>query len=211
MTETKLRKATTSTGQLEESLRGRSQGQVSVQSVSSRTVETVIDHYPFLDQKIVYGRLSYQEESEYTSGRTVPIDFEFRTDSNLFLTEIQIDISSIDSVTAQLAEASSSELNIYRNLHAPEDALWDFLMTADRVLEITVLEEGEEVRYDDIEGVNQEDVVGTYAIENASVGFVEGEHEIYVKYRGGGLQIETDWEHGREYILQIFEREVLSE
>jgi hypothetical protein len=211
MAETNLRKASASSGRLEDSLRGGSRGQVSIESVDSRTIDPMIDPYPFPNQKIVYGRLSYEEESEYTSGRTIPIDFEFRTGSNLFLTEVQTDVASIDSITTQFVEATSDALKIYRNLHAPEDALWDFLMTADRVLEISVLDDGEETRYDEIEGVDRADVVGQYSIEKAAVGFVEQGHEIFVKYRDGSLQVETEWEHGREYIIQIFEREVLSE
>lgn len=211
MAETNLRKASASTDRLEDSLRGGSQGQVSIDSVSSRTVEPMVKQYPFATQEIIQGRLIYEEESEYTAGRTIPIDFEFRTGSSLFLTEVQTDISSIDSVATQLAEAASSDLKVYRNLHAPEDALWDFLLTADRILEITVLDEGQEVPYNEVDGVDQEEVVREYAIENASVGFVEDGHEIFVEYRGGSLQVETDWEQGREYIIQIFEREVLSE
>lgn len=211
MAQTNLRKAHASTDQIEDSIRGGSQDQVTIQSVTSTTVEAIINQYPFPNQEIIRGRLSYEEESEYTSGRTIPVDFEFRTDSGLFLIDIKTDIASIDSVTTQLAEATSHALKIYRNLHAPEDALWDFIMAADRILEIKVLNDGEEVRYSEIEGVNQEDVVGKYAIENASVGFVNQGYEVFVKYRGGSIQVETEWEKGREYIIQMFEREVFSE
>jgi len=210
MAETNLRKASASTEHLEDSLRGGSQGQISIDAVDSKVVEPLVDQYPFASQEIVRGQLTYEEESEYTAGRTIPINFEFRTGSNLFLTEVQTDISSIDSVTTQLVEATSNVLTVYRNLHAPEDALWDFLTTADRILEITVLDEGEEVQYDEVDGVARADVVGEYAIENASVGFVKEGNEIFVKYRSGSLQIETEWDSGREYIIQLFEREVLS-
>ncbi|NGM68787.1 hypothetical protein G6M89_07155 [Natronolimnobius sp. AArcel1] len=211
MAETNLRKASASTDRLEDSLRGVSKGQVSIKSVDSKTVEPIVEQYPFRTQDIILGRLSYKEESNYTSGRTIPVDFQFRTGSNLFLTEVQTDIPSLDLVTTQFTEATSRALKIYRNLHAPEDALWDFLMIADRILEITVLDQGEEVRYEDVDGVDREDVVGGYAIESASVGFVEKGNEIFVEYRGGSIQVESEWELGREYIVQTFEREVLSE
>lgn len=210
MVETNLRKASASTDRLEDSLRREAQGPISIESVNSKTVEPMVDRYPFYSQNIIWGEISYEEESKYTPGRSIRVDFEFREDSNLLLLEMSTDISSIEWVTTEFVDATSNALKIYRNLHVPEDALWDFLMTADRILEITVLDQGEEVRYDEVEGITREDVVGQYAIENASVGFVEEDHEIFVKYRGGSLQIETDWEKGPEYIIQIFEREVLS-
>lgn len=211
MSKTNLRKMTASTKHLEDSLCGGVQNRISVESIDSYTVEPIVDQYPFNGQKIIKGTLSYEEESTHTSGRTITIDFEFREESDLFLTKFYTDVSSPDSITTRLAEAAPSQIKVYRNLHVPEDALWDFLMGADRILEITVLDQGEEVQYDEVDGVAKEDVIGEYSIEEASVGFTEEDHNIFVRYRDGSLQIETDWERGREYIIQTFEREVIAE
>ena len=170
----------------------------------------MVEEYPFPEQDLIVGRLSYEEESAYTAGRTIPVDFEYRAESNLFLTEVQTDVSSIDSIITQFGRATSDALQVYRNLHAAEDALWDFLMSADRILEITVLDDGKEVPYDEVEDCSIEEVVGEYAIESASVGYSERGNDIFVKYHGGGLQVETNWEDGREYVIQLFEREVLA-
>jgi len=210
MTETNLRKANATIGHIEDSLPEDSSGQITVKEVSSITADPVVDQYPFSGQQIIQGTISYVEPSTYTDGRTVSINFELRTDSSLFLTDVATDSISIESAISEFMQATGESISIYRNLHAAEDALWEFLMTADRVLEITVLDHGEEVGYTEIEGIDVDDVIGEFAIENASVGFVEDGNEIFVEYRGGSLQIETDWPDGREFIIQTFEKEVLS-
>lgn len=210
MTETTLRKVSAPSDKIEDSLRGGSQDQISIESVEELTVDPMIDAYPFSNQKIIRGNLVYEEASTYTEGRGIPVDFEFRAGSKLLLIKLYADVSTINPIITQLAEATSGEISVYRNLHAPEDALWRFLMTAERVVNITVLDQGEEVRYDDIDDVSREDVIGEYAIEEALVGFVKGANEILVRYRDGSLQIETNWKRGHEYIIQVFEREVLS-
>lgn len=211
MPETKLRKASASEETLEALRQGASEGQLAIKSANSNPVEPIIDRYPFENQEIITGELSYEEESEITIGRTIHIDYELRTGSNLFLIEFNTDIDSINPIIDQLVGVTSDAVTIYRNLHAPEDALWDFLMAADRVLQLKVLDGGKEIPYDEVEGVDTADVIGEYAIENAAVGFVKNNKEIYVEYRDGSLQVETDWDEGREYIIQTFEREVLGD
>jgi hypothetical protein len=78
------------------------------------------------------------------------------------------------------------------------------------VIEITVLVDGDEVPYTEVKDVPTEDVVGEYAIGKAEVGFEHQGEQILVSYRDGSLQIESDWDQGREYIIQLFEREVLA-
>ncbi|WP_158055876.1 hypothetical protein [Halorussus halophilus] len=152
----------------------------------------------------------YDEPSQYTPGRDIELNFEYRDGSELFILELQTDVESVDQIAQHIADAIPQGFTIYRNLHAPEDALWTFLGQADSIIEIHVLEGGQEVPYREIEGVSREAVIGNYTIENAEVGFVVDEHQIVVRYQQGGLQIESDWPDGREYIIQLFEREVLT-
>lgn len=209
MAVTNLRRATAQGNELERALSGISANEITIQSVKSAPVEPLIEKYPF-DQYSYKGTFTYQETSNYTSGRTISVDFEFRDESGLFLIELKTDVPSVDAITNSLANAIPQNITVYRNLHAAEDALWDFLEQADRIIDIKVLKEGKELSYNDVEGETVEDVIGNYAIERAQVGFNYQDQQIVVDYRQGELQIESNWEEAREYIIQLFEREVLA-
>lgn len=180
-----------------------------------RAVEPMFNEYPFEQEKIV-ADLIYSEPSTYTSGREISLDLQYRTGSRLLVLEVQTDLS-LNSVFSELTQNAGTSDQIYHSLHAPEDQLWSFIKEADRTLEIRVLDEGREVPYREVEESLVDEVVGEYAIEYAQVGFVIEEedsnvsHDIVVTYDSGRLQIETDWEDGPEYILQVFEAEVLAD
>ncbi len=204
-----LRRADTAKSSLAERLPELSTARLSLQSITSQSVEPLHDDYPF-SQQSYQGTIVYDEPSQYTPGRDIELNFEYRDGSELFILELQTDVESVDQIAQHIADAIPQGFTIYRNLHAPEDALWTFLGQADSIIEIHVLEGGQEVPYREIEGVSREAVIGNYTIENAEVGFVVDEHQIVVRYQQGGLQIESDWPDGREYIIQLFEREVLT-
>jgi hypothetical protein len=204
-----LRRADTVESTLAERLESLSTTRFTVQSISSRSVDPLCENYPFT-QTVHRGTLIYDEQSTYTPGREIEIDFEYRDGSGLFILELNTDVSSVDKLAQAVSDAIPEQFTVYRNLHAPEDALWDFLSQSDSIIDIQVLVEGREVSYDEIEGIDREDVIGEYAIESAEVGFVIDGHEIVVRYHGGDLQIETDWVDGPEYIIQVFERDVLA-
>ncbi|MFY4811610.1 hypothetical protein ACOJIV_02735 [Haloarcula sp. AONF1] len=194
---------------LAERLKNASTSRFAVQSVSSHPVEVLCDDYPFT-QTVYQGVLLYDEPSEYTPGREIKIDFEYRDGSGLFILELNTDVGSVDELAQAVSDAIPEQFTVYRNLHVPEDALWEFLSQADSVIDIRVLAEGSEVSYDEIEDVDPSKVIGNYAIESAEVGFVIEGHNIVVKYHQGDLQIETSWVDGQEYIIQLFERDVLA-
>jgi len=139
------------------------------------------------------------------------LEFEYRDGSNLFILELNTDVSSIDRIINTIVDVFPRQFTIYRNLHASEDLLWEFFEQADSIIEIQVLDDGQEVPYQELNEIQPTDVIGNYAIERAEVGFVVEDHQIVVRYQQRDLQIKTDWEDGREYILQLFEREVLAE
>ncbi|RZV05207.1 hypothetical protein BDK88_4230 [Natrinema hispanicum] len=205
-----LRRANTGDNSLERYLTGLSTARLSLKSVASEEIEPLCDDYPF-SQRVYQGTIIYNEPSQYTPGREIEIDFEYRDGSQLFILDLETDVSSVDRLAQNVADAIPEGFTVYRNLHVPEDGLWSFLEQADSVIDIHVLDQGHEVPYDEVEGVSREDVVGEYAIEKAEVGFVVDGHQIVVRYYQGSIQIETDWPNGREYILQLFEREAFSD
>ncbi|WP_143420498.1 hypothetical protein [Halorubrum sp. Ib24] len=175
----------------------------------NRDFAPIIDAHPYPNQVIITGNINYREESDYTQGRDISVEFELRTGSRLLIFEYESDIPSLSPVTEQFLEITDNSPKIYHNLHAPEDSLWDFLLASDRVVDITVLDGGREASYREVEDIPTQDVIGEYSIESASVGFQYEEESILVTYQNGNLQIESDHERAREYIVELFEREVL--
>ncbi|WP_147302766.1 hypothetical protein [Haloferax sp. Atlit-19N] len=183
-------------------------GPFEISDIKSSPVEPLVERYPF-EQHKYEGTLTYHEESSYTPGRSINVDFEYRDGSNLFIVEYKTDLSSTERLVREIETAVPQIQRIYRNLHAAEDSLWRFLESADRILEINVLVNGKETPYDEIEDVPREDVIGNYAIESAIVGLNHQGHSITVHYEHGTLQIESDWDRGTEFVIQLFEREIL--
>lgn len=212
---TNLRRADLEELPSEEGLSNLSASNLELVSSERKPVEPMFDEYPFEQEKIV-ADLVYSEPSEFTSGREINLDLQYRTGSRLLVLEVQTDFS-LSSVFNELTQNAGTSDRIYHSLHAPEDRLWSFIKEAERTLEIRVLDEGREVPYREVEETPVEEVIGSYAIEYAQVGFVIEEkesgtaHDIVVTYDSGRLQIETDWEDGPEYILQVFEAEVLAD
>lgn len=205
-----LHRATNGNGHWEELTSKFSAENLSIESISSRRVEPLCENYPF-EQTVYTGDLRYQEKSEITPGREIDIDFEYRPGSNLLIIELDQDVQSVQRIAKKIADGIPGTLNVYRNLHAPEDSLWEFLIQADRIIEINVLEDGEEKPYDQTEATDPMEVIGSYPIENARVAYSFGGENIVVEYCQGTLQINSDQTQAREYIIQLFEREVLAD
>ena len=53
---------------------------------------------------------TYNEPSNYTSGREIHFNFELRTGSRLFLLEFQTDIQSVESVTTLFSQATDESV-----------------------------------------------------------------------------------------------------
>lgn len=209
MSVTNLRRSGSIDARIVESLKEGSHDNLRIDCVEIRDWSPIISDHPFPEQTIVDGVAIYDEPSTFTEGREIKVDFEIRTGSRLILFEYQTDLSSLEPVTEQLRQVVDDNLSIYHSLHAPEDALWDFLTTANRIIEIDVLNNGAEVPYSEVENTPVADVIGNFAISQAKVGFDYNNEQILVSFREGKLQIESDIEESREYIIQLFEREVL--
>lgn len=205
-----LRRANTGETPLEGRLAELSTARLSLESVFSEEIKPLCDNYPF-SQQVHRGTIVYNEPSQYTPGRDIEVDFEYRDGSQLLILDLETDVNSVDRLAQSFADAIPAGFAVYRNLHVPEDSLWSFLKQADSIIEIRVLDQGQEIPYQEVDGVSREEVIGEYAIEKAEVGFVVDGHQIVVRYQQGSLQIDTDWPDGREYILQLFEREVFAE
>lgn len=173
------------------------------------SVDPLVNEYPY-EQKKWVGSFEYSEPSKYTPGRSIHVDFEYRDESQILILNPESSLQDIQSLYDQFSMLLGAESRVYRNLHAPEDALWEFLESADAILEIKVTTKEGISPYDDVSGKTVEEVVGRESIHSATVRFAYEREPILVRYLSGSLQIESEHGDGREYIIQRFERDVLS-
>lgn len=182
---------------------------LSVDSVGESTVEALCEEYPFDGQPVYLGQLRYEEEGMWETGRTLSLEFEIRGQSRLFIFKSEVDFS-VETLIEDINHALADDIRIYHNLTVNRERLWDFLHGADRILDISVLSEGEEKQFDEFEEINQSEIVGQYPIEGATVAYQYQDHQIIVRYKNGSINVQSDWAEATEYIIQIFERDVLN-
>lgn len=189
-----------------------SNGGISVEAFDNKPVSVLCEDYPFDGQTIYYGDLIYDEESKWGTGRTIQIHFEYRSKSEMFILNFDVDVPSVKDIISHLNNSAPSGVRISRNLTVNREALWQFLKGSDKVIDISVLDDhGEEVSFDKLEDVTREGAIGSYPVEDATVVFSHSDEQIVVQYNSGSLNVNSDWEHATEYIVQLFERDVIAE
>lgn len=183
---------------------------LSVHGFEEYSVAALCDEYPFDGQTVYAGELHYKEDGMWDTGRALTLGFELRNQSRLFILESDMDFAT-DSLINDINETVSSDIRIYRNLTVNRERLWNFLRSADKVLDISILSgQGEERPFDELEGASKADIVGKYPIEGATVAYQYQDQQIVVRYRNGSVTVQCDWNEATEYIIQIFERDVLN-
>lgn len=197
-----------------EILSSLSHERITLSSISDQSVEPMVGAYPFTEQHILTGTIDYEEEYDDNRDprvtRTVQGTFEFRTESQMFILKMDTDVPKPETVIQDLNTAFSRQIHIYRNLFVTPEYLWDFFENADEVLDITVLIDGEEQPYDEIEDVAVEEVVGDYSIESARVVYRYNRDAVHVNYTNGSLSIRNTQDEANEYVIQLFEKHVLA-
>lgn len=192
-----------------EKLSKRSSDGFTLTSVDQQTVRSLCDRYPFSGQTIYRGTIQYREEAELGGGREIEIQFEFRDQSSLFILESDVDIPSVESIISRLNALSPNEFIIYRSLTVHRERLWTFLQEADQLIEVTLIDEhGEKVDSGELD-LNHPENIQQHPIESATIAFDYGGEQIVTRYTDGTLSIHSDNPEAREYIIQLFERDVL--
>jgi hypothetical protein len=212
MTLQSLRSTQSQDGGWQDRLSSLAHDRVSLLGIEEHSVDSFVENYPYPGQTILTGELRYQEEIgdfQQGHGRTVSGEFEFRTGSQMFILKMDTDMPSPNTIIRDLNSALSEQIQIYRNLFATPRNLWDFIDQADEVLEITVLIDGHEHPYDEIEDTPVEDVIGNHPIETARVVFTFSGDPVHLKYANGSISIRNSDAEADEYVIQLFEKYVL--
>jgi len=186
----------------------------SLSDVDERTVGGLCGEYPFDGQSAYSGVIEYSEDAMWGSGRNVELEFEFRDQSNLFILDTEVDPPSVESVIQKLNALSSDDVKIYRSLTVHRERLWEFLQNADKIIELTLIgDQGTEISFEELgSGLNDPELeLEQYPIESATVVFSYKGEQILTRYTDGTLSVHSDVSEGREYLVQLFERDVIAE
>lgn len=196
-------------GQGFENLSEGSSSDFTVTAIEQQPIPARCDQYPFDGQTAYRGVIQYTEQAELGGGRDIELEFEFRDQSRLFILDSDVDIPSVDAVINRLNALAANDMTIYRSLTVHRHRLWMFLRGADNVIELTLIsKQGEELSLEELDSTAR-NKIEQHPIESATVVFnYEGE-EVLTRYTEGALSIHTDTPQARDYIIQLFERDVL--
>lgn len=193
-----------------EALKQLSNGGISVSEISHTYVDPLCDDYPYPEQPVYSGEITYTEDAMWGTGREYPIKFQYRTEAEILILNSDVDVP-LESIITRLNQSAPEEVKIYRNLTPSREKLWNFFESADRIIDLFVLDEsGRKVSKEEIEAEGDRPT-DLYPIEDATVVFKTEEGGIVVQYEQGSLHIKSDWGKASEYIVQLFERDVISD
>lgn len=183
--------------------------QITINSIHEQLATPLCENYPFDNQPIYYGELTYIEESEFGKSRNIECDYQYRSGSSLFVIRSEVDFA-VERVIQEINSVAPEEFKIYRNLTPKRRGLWKFISSSDRVIEISFLnEEGKETKAEEFEGRSLAEVANEYPIDTATAVFNHDDQQILVRYTGGSIVVDTDNTEANEYITQLFERDVI--
>lgn len=185
----------------------------SLSDVDERTISSLCEEYPFDGQSAYGGLIEYSEDAMWGGGRDVELEFEFRDQSNLFILDTEVDLPSVESVIQKLNALSSDDVKIYRSLTVHRDRLWDFLNNADKLIELTLIgKHGTEISFEELstELHEPELEIEQYPIESATVVFSYRDEQVLTRYTDGTLSVHSDVSNATEYLVQLFERDVIA-
>lgn len=184
--------------------------QITINSIHERLATPLCENYPFKDQPIYFGDLVYHEKSEFGNSRDIECNYQYRTDSGLFVLRSEVDLP-LERVVQKINSVAPDEFHIYRNLSPKRESLWKFITkSSNRVIEISFLNErGEETEAEEFKNMELAEVANNYPIDTATAVYEHNGQQILVRYTGGSLVVDTDDSDANEYIIQLFERDVI--
>ena len=186
----------------------------SLSDVDEQTVSGLCDDYPFDGQIAYSGLINYSEDAMWGGGRDIELKFEFRDQSNLFILDAEVDLPSVESVIQKLNTLFPDDVKIYRSLTVHRERLWDFLNNADKIIHLALIgDQGTEISLEELDSELHEPEleIEQYPIESATVVFSYEGEQILTRYTDGTLSVHSDVSKATEYLVQLFERDVIAE
>lgn len=185
---------------------------VSIISLETDSISSLVEDYPFSNQSIFFGEFEYSQEEhpfdpEVT--RTVRGKFSYRTESGLFMLRSYTDNPSPSEIVRELNSELPRGIKINIGLNLSRSQIWRFIEFADKKLNIQVLFKGETVEYEEVSENPSARRLKDHLVSKAKLIFEYQGERIHVLYLGDSMSISGRSDKGREYVLQLFEKEVL--
>lgn len=193
----------------------RIQGGTITLTFDDSVVEEVrVEDYPYREQEILTGTLSYEGEVLVNGlpSNTETYDVSYRTESGL------IRISGIDDYS----QAQSVIADTNRAVDGPPVTrvpfsrlgLWSFVFAGDQQARIEVIdaENNQYVDLEEFEDMSRKELARQYDLYAATIHFTSlpGISDTYVKYSNGKISFGSNTTNaGRECVLQLYEKHVV--
>ena len=203
---------------------GLTGGRVTVKTVSRRQVDTELEDgtYPFPNQEILYGEFEYKQPGRRGFNPTKTGEYQYRTESGLFLFRIPGQNPDPEQVLSELNKSQETEHQITRFRDFSRQSLWRFFSNANQFQSIQILghSEDSESLIDSIrlqgggtlDNSYLKELSQKYPVSSAKVTFSTptSETPVIVKYRQGAFEMPGASESESEYVIQLFERDVVA-
>lgn len=193
---------------------------LSITSIESRDAIGRLENYPseFEGQTILSGAISYEQKGRkgFTLSKTGR--YEYRVKSGLFLLSIKGRNPTPEAVFEEINKQSDSKNGVRRFKDFSRQSLWKFFSNASQIQEISLLGHPDAESIIDLSNLQEMDdeklkqIAKKYPIKQAKLAFEDpntGEI-IILKYRDGSFDLPQASREGVEYVIQLFERDVVA-
>lgn len=180
-----------------------------------RTIEPIIEGYPYRNQNEYQGTVYYQENSPISalSPDEEELSFRYREESGLFILQGEIDETKSRAILQSINKRLEDEADdVLMSVSYGRINLWSFIFSAQTQPQIIVRDEsGNEVSEEEIADLTRSELVEDYSLDRARAVFYHEGERINVSYESGILNFtDSVSEEGKEYVLQTFEKYVVA-
>ncbi|MFK8214636.1 hypothetical protein [Haloferax volcanii] len=209
-----LRRAEQDSRAWEEALPSLESSQLTVLSFSSTTAQGLEEPYQYDGQTIYSGEFEFTQKThpfDSSIERSITGEFSYRTESGLFIIRTQTDNPTPSEIIDRFNSALPDGVRIFPGLQPSNEGLWKFIKSAEERVSVTLLAEGEETDVAELDGPIRADNLDDYLVTRAELIFNRGTSKIDVIYSYDSISILGPDEDDYEYVIQVFENEVVSE
>lgn len=176
-------------------------------------VNVQVDEFPYDEAFVFQGDFRYERGRVGTD--TATGTYQVRVHSGLLIIRKETGTIHPDDIMEAISEAVNGDIEVHDSIILNREGLWKFLDSADDRMNIEVLSPIGEVKsiqeLNEEEELTYEDVKYKYPIKSARVFFCPSESTapIEVEYANDTLSVGDADDEAHEYIIQLFERDVI--
>lgn len=175
--------------------------------------EGTVSGYPLGDQTVIIGSFDYEQTTRLGTKKATG-SFQIRTGSSLFIIRQETGQADFMSITKALDRRLDGNLEVHEKLLPSREGLWKFIDAADSRLELEVLMPYGEVKtlfeVQEEDNIPYTDLMGQYPVEKATLIFkTRDDRRTEVRYQQNSLSISADDDKDYEFMIELFERDVI--